>query len=220
MPFYLFTLGRCSVQPVESPVEPNDGWQFHRTALVGHRGELVTLTFNGRRASFRAFVEGLKFSVELRARLNQTLADSPGKTFRWETPAVCLSTFDQLFECVIIDRPGLTEKPNPEPFAVRFAESSGAVVTFPNLGRDGLLVVPRGLGDAKIYLHLATFVRGAPPHQQDAFWRAVGDAMAQRVGVAPVWLSTAGGGVAWLHVRLDDRPKYYVYAPYCVNQAG
>jgi hypothetical protein len=30
----------------------------------------------------------------------------------------------------------------------------------------------------------------------------------------PVWLSTAGAGVSWLHVRLDDRPKYYGYRPY------
>jgi len=30
----------------------------------------------------------------------------------------------------------------------------------------------------------------------------------------PTWLSTAGGGVAWLHVRLDTRPKYYRYNPY------
>ncbi len=30
----------------------------------------------------------------------------------------------------------------------------------------------------------------------------------------PIWLSTAGGGVAWLHVRLDSTPKYYGYAPY------
>jgi Family of unknown function (DUF6940) len=28
------------------------------------------------------------------------------------------------------------------------------------------------------------------------------------------FFSTAGAGVAWLHVRLDDRPKYYGYPPY------
>jgi Family of unknown function (DUF6940) len=30
----------------------------------------------------------------------------------------------------------------------------------------------------------------------------------------PVWLSPAGAGVSWLHLRLDDQPKYYGYAPY------
>jgi hypothetical protein len=38
--------------------------------------------------------------------------------------------------------------------------------------------------------------------------------MAARVSTTPVWLSTAGAGVAWLHVRLDDRPKYYSHRPY------
>jgi hypothetical protein len=27
----------------------------------------------------------------------------------------------------------------------------------------------------------------------------------------PVWFSTSGMGVAWLHFRLDERPKYYTY---------
>ena len=38
--------------------------------------------------------------------------------------------------------------------------------------------------------------------------------MQRRLSAKPVWLSTAGAGVSWLHVRLDDRPKYYGYAPY------
>ncbi|MFY0533025.1 DUF6940 family protein [Nannocystis pusilla] len=29
-----------------------------------------------------------------------------------------------------------------------------------------------------------------------------------------VWLSTSGSAVPWLHVRLDARPKYYVFGPY------
>jgi hypothetical protein len=38
--------------------------------------------------------------------------------------------------------------------------------------------------------------------------------MVARLGAKPVWLSTAGGGVSWLHVRLDDQPKYYGFEPY------
>jgi len=40
--------------------------------------------------------------------------------------------------------------------------------------------------------------------------------MTRRLSSRPVWLSTAGGGVSWLHVRLDDRPKYYHHAAYRV----
>jgi hypothetical protein len=38
--------------------------------------------------------------------------------------------------------------------------------------------------------------------------------MSRRVNMKPVWLSTAGAGVPWLHVRLDDRPKYCCFRPY------
>jgi uncharacterized protein DUF6940 len=50
--------------------------------------------------------------------------------------------------------------------------------------------------------------------QRVALWHAVGGAMRRRVGSKPVWLSTAGAGVSSLHVRLDDRPKYYGFAPF------
>jgi hypothetical protein len=57
-------------------------------------------------------------------------------------------------------------------------------------------------------------MRQAPEQQKHALWKLVGAAMQHRLGIKPVWLSTAGAGVSWLHVRLDDRPKYYGYAPY------
>jgi hypothetical protein len=88
------------------------------------------------------------------------------------------------------------------------------VVVFANLGGDAILVAPTELAAASAYAQIGAFVRDAPPSQRDALWRAVGVAMLDRIGSRPVWLSTAGGGVAWLHVRLDDRPKYYGWAPY------
>jgi hypothetical protein len=35
-----------------------------------------------------------------------------------------------------------------------------------------------------------------------------------RHGPRPLWLSTAGGGVDWVHMRLDDQPKYYRHLPW------
>ena len=74
--------------------------------------------------------------------------------------------------------------------------------------------MPCPRGDLDAYGHLAAFVRGAPDSQRDGLWRSVASAMRRRVNAKPVWLSTAGDGVAWLHVRLDDRPKYYAFTPY------
>jgi len=76
------------------------------------------------------------------------------------------------------------------------------------------MVVPCPDDPLSDYGHLAAFLRHSPEPQQHSLWELVGAAMHRRLGPRPVWLSTAGGGVAWLHVRLDDRPKYYGYAPY------
>ena len=115
-----------------------------------------------------------------------------------------------------MDSPGLAATPDPISFATQFAakKSAESVVVFPNLGNDALLVVPCPIAPAGAYGHLAAFVRKAPELQRHALWRAVGEALTERLGREPIWLSTAGAGVAWLHVRLDARPKYYGYPPY------
>jgi hypothetical protein len=108
-----------------------------------------------------------------------------------------------------------SRKPDPAAFGERFRERPElAVLEFANLGGDAVMVVPRPLGRPDVYGHLAAFVRGAPEVQRTLLWQAVGRALARRVSATPVWLSTAGAGVPWLHVRLDDRPKYYGFEPY------
>ncbi len=92
--------------------------------------------------------------------------------------------------------------------------SNQEVIEFPNLGNDAIMVVPCPSGPISAYGHLAAFVRQAPEQQKHALWQLVGATMQRRLGTKQVWLNTAGAGVAWLHVRLDDRPKYYGYAPY------
>ena len=110
---------------------------------------------------------------------------------------------------------GLAPSPDLEAFAEHFAAATEAgVVVLPYLGGDAILVVPCPVVAPSAYGHLAAFVRQAPEPQRQALWQLVGETMARRVGAKPVWLSTAGAGVSWLHVRLDDRPKYYGFGPY------
>ena len=146
------------------------------------------------------------------------LADAPFAGYRWETPAVTTATADRPFEFVLLNAPGIERPAEPLAFAEQFraADADRRVVAFPNLGNDAVLFVPcpsAGVPDSA-YVHLAAFVRHAPAAQVHELWRAVGAAMEARLNARPTWLSTAGMGVAWLHVRLDQRPKYYGYAPY------
>ena len=152
-------------------------------------------------------------SPEFRSFFLARLAEAPFDAFRWETPPVTTATADRPFEFVLVDSPWLAVPPDESPFAEHF-RSADLVVTFPNLGHDAVLVAPCPPATPADYTHLAAFLREAPEVQQHEFRRKVGLAMQVRLGPDPVWLSTAGGGVDWLHVRLDDRPKYYSHAPY------
>lgn len=147
----------------------------------------------------------------------QLLADCPFAAFRWETPAITSATQDQDFQFVLLKDEWLGRcQPDARSFANQLAhcDEANPVATFSNLGGDAIMVVPAGLVDDAAYTEIASFSRQAPLAQQKRLWQAVGRAMRKRVDKEPVWLSCAGSGVAWLHVRLDSRPKYYGYAPF------
>jgi hypothetical protein len=159
-------------------------------------------------------LRGWKGDAGFRTLFNALLADAPFAAFRWETPAVTTATLLRPFEFVLLDSPGLAPHPDREEFAEHFAAAQADVAVFSNLGRDAILVVPCPVAEPAAYGHLAPFVRLAPEAQRHALWQAVGETMARRISARSVWLSTAGTGVSWLHVRIDDRPKYYGFRPY------
>lgn len=168
---------------------------------------------DGQPATFAEVIRAWQTDDVFRACFNATLAAAPFVAFRWETPAVTVATAARPFEFVLLDDPDLARRPDAAAFADYF-RAGEEVVAFANLRGDATLVVPCPVADPSAYGHLAAFARGAPESQRDALWKRVGEEMARRIGTKPVWLSTAGAGVAWLHVRLDDRPKYYGHDPY------
>jgi hypothetical protein len=188
---------------------------FRHEVLPDRAGFLLR---SERPRSFRAFLAGLLGSRGARERFNAALAEVPLSAFAWECRPLSEQNLDAPLEMVAMESPALERaKPDPTPFLPflrRAAEH--AVTSFDNLGGDARLVVPVQAAADPCYTHLAVFVRGAPPGQQQAFWCEVARAVTTRLGEGrgPLWVSTAGLGVSWLHVRLDDRPKYYRYAPF------
>lgn len=146
------------------------------------------------------------------------LAGQPLDGFAWETPPWSRAGLRLPFECIVADSPALArERANARPFAneLNAGPVSANVVAFPNLGGDAELVVPRDLGGQGDYAHLASFLRTAPADQIREAWRLTARGMERRLGGQDCfWVSTAGLGVAWVHIRIDSRPKYYRYAPY------
>jgi hypothetical protein len=183
--------------------------------LEARRGLHVAIDRQSHPATFADIVQAWREDAAFRSLFSRLLAEAPFAAFRWETPPVTSSTVVGEFEFVILDSPALARQPDPEAFAEHFESATDkGVIVIPNLSGDAIMIVPCPLAAPSCYGHLAAFVRGAPDWQQQALWQAVGESMERRIGSLPVWLSTAGGGVSWLHLRLDDRPKYYAFDPY------
>ena len=143
------------------------------------------------------------------------LSNVPYHAYRWETPPLSLESVHQPFECVIIDSPELDIPPDMTPFANYFDNhSQNDIAIFPNLGKDAWLIAPCPKAADEAYSHLATFIRQAPDYQKHTLWQQVAQLVSTHLDHTPKWLNTAGGGVAWLHIRWDNYPKYYCYSPY------
>jgi len=197
-------------------------WTAGNEKLSGFKGLKFTIELDARPVTFAEVIHGWQSDSAFRLMFNSLLADAPFTAFRWETPAVTTNTTKQPFEFVLLDSPGLARQPDPEVFSAHFERAENGIAVFPNLGRDGIMIAPSPLADISAYGHLAAFVRHAPETQRDALWQSVGLAISKRLGDKPVWLNTAGAGVSWLHVRLDDKPKYYGYEPFtriCIADA-
>jgi hypothetical protein len=176
----------------------------------------TTLNANARPLSFSETIDLWCANQEFRTWFTALLSASPFDAFFWETPPITNATLHSPFEFVTVEGPSLSRlAPDPSPFAANFeTQESKDMLTFPNLGGDAILVVPAPIADHSCYTHLARFLRNAPRAQTDALWASVGHAAKSLISSRPTWLSTAGLGVSWLHLRLDTRPKYYRFEPY------
>lgn len=179
-------------------------------------GVQVHLHEDGVALTFRRFFELLEQDAEFVRWYSTELSSSPYEAFFWELPPLTTETFDRVAECVLIGSTALASLPaDMTPFSAQFdRQPDASVITFRNLGGDALLVVPAPLAEAEAYPHLAAFLRRAPRDQVGALWQTTAACMLENLSASPTWLSTAGLGVCWLHLRLDTRPKYYRYMPY------
>ena len=191
-------------------------WVQHSEPISNGKGIKISIELDASPISYMQVLRGWRTDTDFRWFFTKLLADAPFSAFRWETPPVTKATLGRPFEFVLLDSPGLASHPDQETFRehVTGTEASRGIVSFTNLRKDAILVVPCPNGPPAAYGHLASFVRQAPEQQRHALWELVAEVVERRLGTAPVWISTAGAGVSWLHVRLDDRPKYYGYQPY------
>jgi hypothetical protein len=179
----------------------------------------VTLSSHGRAVTFGEVLNGWINDETFRAFFLAELRLTPFAGFFWELPPLQNDALKRPYEHVVLEG-DLLEQSSPDPAAflsvLQADTASDLVASFPNVTGDALLVVPQPLADTAGYGHLGAFLRTAPAKQQHALLKTLGQA-AETSLEGPgsrIWISTAGRGVPWLHVRLDSRPKYYKHEPY------
>ncbi len=180
------------------------------------QGLLCGIAAGEERLTFSEVLDHLENNEEFADWYSKTLAEIPYPAFFWELPPLTMRSMADIAEFVLIESASLAGlRADPVPFRDKFdAAGEMDVIAVDNLGGDARLVVPTPLGSLDAYPHLAAFVRGAPGQQVRSLWNATAQSLREVLGGKPRWLSTAGLGVSWLHLRLDTRPKYYRYGPY------
>ena len=179
--------------------------------------------------TWQAFATDLGTSVALQDAMSRAIASSPFRAVFFETrPVRGAAAADTEFQFVLVDSPALAsvQAADADTFAEQMrAADDTAAVTFPNLGGDAVLCAPGRAAHATLAdscAHAAPFFRAAAAnpahsHLSRALWRHVSAAVQdawQRDPGKPLWLSTSGLGVYYLHFRVDSAPKYYTYAPF------
>lgn len=188
-------------------------FEYQDEILAEDRSIKYYINCKGERVSFRQFIDLLQGDNTFRSFFIELLSEVSFRAYHWETPPVTANTEDQVFEFVVTRSPGIDLPPSIGPFAQYFT-GDNPVAVFDNLGGDAKLVAPAPTDPQKNYSHISAFTEQAPLEQQHAFWQRVGQATEAELSDQPLWLNTAGGGVSWLHVRLDSAPKYYRHRPY------
>lgn len=168
--------------------------------------------------SWAEVVAGWVDEASLRTAMIEAIAGVGFAAVYWEARSVAPEDRDREFEAVVIDAPELArEAADVRSFLTPLAGARApAVGCFANLSGDAELVVPAPGEVKQGYPHLAAFLRAAPEEQKHALLKVLGAAVERwlRERRTRVWVSTAGLGVPWLHVRLDSRPKYFKWAAY------
>lgn len=167
------------------------------------------INHNDERLSTKQFLHYLKSSIEFRTFYNNILINCGFAAFFWENKPLTNEKLNNDYECNLVNSQFLADQsPDSETFRNYF-DSDKEVVTFKNLGKDADLIVPVPKNEVGCYTHIGAFVRCKNRNQIDAFWKTVANETLRITGNKPVWLSTSGSGVYWLHARIDTYPKYY-----------
>lgn len=172
---------------------------------------------NGKWLTVQEVINLWQNNTVFRMFYNRILEEVPFFGFFWENKPISQATLSEVYEFVVIGTDAFNGLETHRDTFSQYFEKEKLIVSFDNLKKNAVLIAPcpNKLYN-KGYMHLGEFIRNAPVAQWDTLWMIVGQKLQAHVEQSqrPVWLSTSGLGVHWLHIRLDQYPKYYTHQPY------
>ncbi len=190
-------------------------WNVKKTIVKDARIEKFQILENDQLLTFKKVIDLWISNADFRVFYSGILTSSPFQSFFWEHPPLTKDDIDNDYEFVLVRSSQLhLTQAERQDFEEHF-QGDELVVAFPNLGKNAQLIVPTPDRKDEIYNHFGNFLKHASAEQIHDFWKLVGECFEQSLTDQKRWLSTAGLGVFWLHVRIDQRPKYYKYGQYC-----
>ncbi len=143
------------------------------------------------------------------------------KEYYLEFKPVKFSDIDNIeFEFCVIETSGFDIIGNPnifEQYGVN--QDSNDIKVFTNLSNTSVLISPayNRLYPTRTYVHIGNFMRSNNDIQKNNLIKSSFSIYFLQLSQNPnnvLWLSTHGKNVAWLHVRIDQQPKYISYDNY------
>lgn len=137
-------------------------------------------------------------------------------SYFWETPPLTNTTIDRDFECIMKSKPKNENPPTPNKYADEYVKDKDqdGIVFCKGMEGEEELIIPIPIDSKSDYRSLKLFTENAPLKLQHALWEQVGKNAQQKLSNKPIWISVAGSGVNWLHIRFDRTPSYYQFSEY------
>jgi hypothetical protein len=181
------------------------------------------LTFDETRVGFwKKIGESSMFALDVGLEINKylrTLKKGQDGVFL-EFPSLSRENEEDIATVMLIPTNAFTHVMANHTAFETYMEKQGdnKFVVFPSLGGDGLLLVPTLKLEETPYdscAHVARFMLEASAREVICMWKKLAEVVLERHADptrngAPIYVSTHGKGVPWLHMRICDTPKYYV----------
>lgn len=176
----------------------------------------VTPLMNNNRITWREIVELFQSDMIFINSLVSTMNNLNISKYKWETSP---ANPDLYFDFVIIEDAKLSSYSNPtffisEIMSNKYSQHISCFEGTSGKREDSILIVPRGKPNDNIYAHLGSFLRFASIIEIQQLFYCIGDTLEKLLVWNKTYWLNSGVNVPWLHIKIDQTSKYYLYDEY------